>query len=466
LVEPDAADFHVYSKFPQPRLGLPLIAAMLARRGHGVQVYCDAVAKRSPADFRDILRSDLVGISITTSTAPAGYRLGRALRLARIPVVYGGPHATYCPEEALRHGDYVVRGEGEAAAVELAEALEAGGSVAHIKNLSYRDGNEVAHAPVRPLTEKLGDFPWPDFSLMKGARRLKVYPLATSRGCPRHCDFCSVTPLFGHKIRTRPIEDVLAEMDQVSQRDVFIVDDNFTANRRYVRELLEGFARLTAPPRWLAQVGVDVGRDEELVRALKEGGCQALAIGFESVNDETLAGYGKGQTRDDTVRCVEVLRKHGIWVHGMFVLGGDADGPDAAEKTVAFAKKHLIDSVQFLALTPVPGTDLFQRLEQEGRIFSRDWSLYDGHHVVFEPARMTPLELQLGLIKSHREFYSFRKVLREIRRFHWFAAITTYYGHRLVKKWQRRKGELLQILERRSHGRRSAKTAAPSRERG
>jgi radical SAM superfamily enzyme YgiQ (UPF0313 family) len=464
FVEPDAADFHIYSKFSLPRLGLPLIATMLARRGHDVQLYCDAVAKRSPADFRDILRSDLVGISITTSTAPSGYRLGRALKLAGIPVVYGGPHATYCPEEALGHGDYVVRGEGEYAALELVEALEAGEPATHIKNLSYRDGGESVHAPLRPLAADLSDFPWPDFTLMKGARRMKVYPLATSRGCPRHCDFCSVTPLFGHKMRMRPAEDVVAEMDRVSQRMVFIADDNFTANRRYVRGLLEGFARLDSPPPWMAQAGVDVGRDEDLVRAMKEAGCQALAIGFESVNDETLAGYGKGQTCDDIVRCVEVLRKHGIWIHGMFVLGGDADGPDAAEKTVTFAKKHHVDSVQFLALTPVPGTDLFHRLEQEGRIFSHDWSLYDGHHVVYEPARMTPLELQLGLIKAHRKFYSFRRVLSEIRRFHWFAAITTYYGHRLIRKWQRRKGELLQILERRAHIRRRRKTAAPSGE--
>jgi radical SAM superfamily enzyme YgiQ (UPF0313 family) len=450
LIEPEPADFHIYTNFPQPRLGLPLIGTILARRGHDVNFYCDTVAKRTARDFYDVLRSDLVGISITTSTAPAGYRLARTLRLAKVPVVIGGPHATYCPDEALRYGDFVVRGEGEGAAVELAEALEAGASPVGIRNLSYRVDGETVHEPLRPPVQKLEDLPWPDFSLMKGSRRMRVYPISTSRGCPRHCDFCAVTPLFGHKVRRRAAEDVIEEVRRVSQREMFIVDDNFTENRRYVREVLEGFARLKTAPRSMAQAGVDVGRDEELVRLMKRAGCERVAIGFESVNDETLAAYRKGQTRDDIVRCIEMLHKYGIWIHGMFMLGGDGDGPDAAAHTVAFAKNHNIDSVQFLALTPIPGTSLYTRLEEEGRVFSHDWALYDGHHAVIEPARMTPLELQMGLIKATREFYSLRRVLQEVRRFHWFAAVTTYYGHRLVKKWLRRKGDLLKILERRS----------------
>jgi radical SAM superfamily enzyme YgiQ (UPF0313 family) len=465
LVEPEAADYHIYTKFPQPRLGLPLIATMLARRGHDVDFYCDSIAKRSARDFYDVLRSDLVGISITTSTAPAGYRLARALKLAKVPVVFGGPHASYCPDEALRYGDYVVRGEGEYAALELVDALEAGDSPTGIRNLSYRVDGETVHEPLRPPVENLEKLPWPDFSLMKGARRMKVYPLATSRGCPRHCDFCAVTPLFGHRVRRRAPEDVVEEVRRVTQRDIFIVDDNFTENRRYVRELLEGFARIKGSPRWLAQAGVDVGRNEELVRLMRRAGCEGLAIGFESINDETLAAYRKGQTREDIVRCIETLHKYGIWIHGMFMLGGDADGPDAAAKTVAFAKTHNIDSVQFLALTPIPGTDLYKRLEGEGRVFSHDWALYDGHHVVIEPARMTPLELQMGLINATREFYSLRRVLREIRRFHWFAVVTTYYGHRLVRKWQRRKGELLKILERRSANRTKTPPPVLARER-
>ncbi|HUU56460.1 MAG TPA: radical SAM protein [bacterium] len=460
LIEPEAADYHIYSKYSFPRLGLPLLATVLARQGHDVQFYCDCVARRSAADFRDILRSDLVGISITTSTAPGGYRLGRALKLARIPVVFGGSHATYCPDEALRYGDYVIRGEGEFALPELAEALAAGASPAGIKNLSHRVDGDTVHEPLRPLLEKLDGLPWPDFSLMKGARRMKVYPLAAGRGCPRHCDFCAVTPLFGHKIRTRSAKDVVAEVRRVSQRHIFFVDDNFTANRRYVREVVEGLARLKGAPRWMAQAGVDVGRDEELVKLMRRAGCDSLAIGFESINNETLAGFRKGQTRDDIVRCIETLRKHNIWIHGMFMFGGEADGPETAAETVAFAKKHEIDSAQFVALTPLPGTDLHERLEREGRIFSHDWSLYDGHHVVIEPARMTPLELQMGLIKAHREFYSWARVLREIRRFHWFAAAVTYYGHNLVRKWQRRKGELLQLLERRTRGRRPARPVA------
>lgn len=449
LVEPAAAGYHIYTKFPQPRLGLPLIGTMLAQRGHEVLFYCDSIRKRGARDFVDILRSDLVGISITTSTAPAGYRLGRTLRLARVPVVFGGPHATACPDEALRYGDYVVRGEGEYAMLDLVDALSRGEPPYGIPNLSYRRDGQIVHEPLRPLVENLSDLPWPEFALMKGVERMKVYGLATSRGCPRHCDFCGVTPVFGHKMRRREVDDVLAEFKQITQRDVFIVDDNFTAPRSYVRAILEKLTGLNNRPRWFAQAGVDIGRDEELVKLMKRAGCAGVAVGFESISDETLAGYGKGQTREDIERCIAICRKHGIWVHGMFVLGGDADGPDAPMATAAFAKRNNIDSVQFLALTPLPGTPLYERLEKEGRIFNRDWSLYDGHHVVFEPARMTPLELQLGLINAHLEFYSFRRVMQHLRRFQIIKAMITYYGYGLIRKWRRRKKEHIQILRQR-----------------
>jgi len=449
LVEPGAADYHIYSKFPQPRLGLPLIGTMLARRGHNVRFYCDSIRRRTARDFADILRSDLVGISITTSTAPAGYRLGRALRLARVPVVFGGPHATARPEEALRYGDYVVRGEGEFAMLDLVEALGRKENAAGIANLSYRQGDRVVDEPLRPLVDDLSAIPWPDFALMKGIERMKVYGLATSRGCPRHCDFCGVTPVFGHKMRRREVDDVVAEFRHITQRDVFIVDDNFTAARPYARALLKKFAAVPDRPRWFAQAGVDIGRDEDLVKLMKRAGCAGLAIGLESISDETLAAYGKGQTRGDIERCLAVCRKHGIWVHGMFVLGGDGDGPDAPMATAAFAKKNNIDSVQFLALTPLPGTPLYDRLDAEGRIFNREWALYDGHHVVFEPARMTPLELQRGLINASLAFYSFRRVIHHLRRLQLVKAMITYYGYGLIRKWRRRKTEHLQILRQR-----------------
>jgi radical SAM superfamily enzyme YgiQ (UPF0313 family) len=462
LVEPKAPDYHIFSKFPLPRLGLPLLGTMLARRGHDVRVYAECLARLGPADFRELLRSDLVGISITTSTAPAGYRLGHTLKIAGVPVVYGGPHASYCADEALKHGDYVVRGEGEEATLELADALAAHASPAGIGNLSHHAGDVVVHEPSRPFLADLDGLPWPDFTLMKRADRMHIYPLATSRGCPRFCDFCSVAPLFGRKIRRRDAADVVAEVRRVTQRTMFIVDDNFTVNRRYTAQVCAGLARLKDRPSWIAQAGVDIGRDETLIKLMKRAGCFALALGLESVNDDTLAAYNKGQSTDDIVHCLEVLHRHGIWVHGMFVLGGEADGPGAAAATVAFARKHKIGSVQLLALTPIPGTPLYARLESEGRIFNHDWSLYDGQHVVFEPARMTPLELQVGLIDAYREFYSLRHVNSHLRQLQWYAAITTYYGHRLIRKWYSRKGELLQLLANRS-ARAAAKLAAAPR---
>jgi len=131
-----------------------------------------------------------------------------------------------------------------------------------------------------------------------------------------------------------------------------------------------------------------------------------MLIGLESVNPKTLESYNKRQTVDDVKKCITRLHEHDITVHGMFALGSDEDDSDTVRDTVKFCHEMKLDSAQFAILHPLPGSRLYDILDSENRIFTKDWSLYDGTHVVFKPKKMHPLELQEKFFWAWKKFYS------------------------------------------------------------
>jgi radical SAM superfamily enzyme YgiQ (UPF0313 family) len=147
-----------------------------------------------------------------------------------------------------------------------------------------------------------------------------------------------------------------------------------------------------------------------VLQLLREAGCFLVYLGLESANPETLAAYNKRQSVEDIAGGLAALHSYGIQTHGMFVYGSDTDTPESLRHTADFAIESGLGSAQFLVLTPLPGTRQAAKFEAEGRIFTRNWTLYDGHHVVFWPKRMSPWELQQITIESHRRFYRASRV--------------------------------------------------------
>ena len=455
LIEPRAPGQHVFSKFKLPRLGLPILGALLEREmGISARIYFQEVSK---LDWGKILSADMVGISTITSTAPEAFKLlERIKRESDIPVVMGGAHVTFLPEEALREGvDYVVRGEGEQTFLELVGHLSNGdGGLSDIDGLSYTEGGVFRHNPDRQRTGDLSSLPWPDLSLIENFEKVRVVPMITSRGCPHNCKFCSVTPMFGHRYRYRDSEDVLAELEMLYRKNpkavFFFYDDNFTASPSRTKELLGKMKEKGITPRWTAQATVHVVQDEELMQLMKDTGCLFLYLGLESANPETLKSYRKAQTVEDIVRAVEVIHKYKIKVHGMFVLGSDEDDRDAIRETVRFAKKTRIDTVQFLILTPLPGTEFYTEMCREGRIIVDDWSKFSGHHVVFRPRLMSPFKLQKeGTLRAMGKFYSLWQCWKLGLLFHWKDMAIRIYAHRTIVKWKARNREFTAELKSR-----------------
>lgn len=413
LIEPRSTTANVYSKIPMPLLGPVYLGTILKNQGHQVQIYKEDVYT---PDYASI-EADIIGISILTSTANRGYEIAR--KFPKEKVIIGGVHASLLPEEASQFAKQVVVGEAESVIGDI---------------VSGKITDTVVYG--KPV-EQLDSLPYPDFSLIKGYRMPAVItPVSTSRGCPFDCSFCSVTKMFGRKYRFRSTENIKQELLSIRSRNLFFCDDNFTAHPKRTRELLEFLSRLKMH-NWTCQVRCDAARDERLITLMASAGCNTACIGFESVNHKTLQAYDKKQTIEEIIHAIKSFHKEKIKIHGMFVLGGDDDNEKTVWDTLRFALKHKIDTLQMMILTPFPGTKVHEELEKQKRIFGRDWSLYDGQHIVFTPQLLSARSLQVSVLKAYTRFYSLYNSLVLFIRLHFRNAFFRLMGHAIVRDWKR-----------------------------
>ena len=450
FIEPKAPNLHIFSKFALPRLGSFVLGTMMKEKGWDVEVMIEEIR---PIDYDRIRQADLVGISSITPTARRAYAVADKIRKMDITVIMGGPHVTALPDEALDHADYVVRGEGEDALMAFADAWTSGRDFSKVPNLSFREDGKNVHHPIRPLTRSLDELPYPDFSLLSGKRRSiagrSTIPVQTSRGCPFDCSFCSVTGMFGRRVRFRSTRNIIEELRRYDSRRnvIFFYDDNFTANRNRAKELLTAMIRERFRFQWSTQVRADIARDSELVGLMKEAGCHTLYIGFESVNPDSLRAMKKEQTVEEIAEAVRVLHRAKIHIHGMFVYGFDEDDWKTVKETVKFARRAKLMSTQFLILTPFPGSEFYNRIENQKRFAFRDWNLYDAHHVVFQPTRFSLYDLQRAQIFSHKKFYSLRDSWKKFFRGKWIDIGLAAYARNLNRVWQKNNKTFLRVVE-------------------
>jgi anaerobic magnesium-protoporphyrin IX monomethyl ester cyclase len=413
LIEPRTPFINIYSAFIKqlPLLGPIYLGTILKNAGHDV-VICNENMK--DIDWDRIKDSEVVGISIMTSTAPRGYEISQKVRELnpRARVLLGGSHATFLSEEAAEYADNVVTGEAESVIIDLVEH----GSSEKI----------IAGKPV----ENLDELPFPDFSLIDGLEKQKVTPVSTSRGCPFDCTFCSVTAMFGRKYRYRSTDSVIKELSRMKHRKIFFYDDNFDANKSRTSELLHKMIRHKITPQWIAQTRSSVTKDEEFVKLMSKSNCWQLCIGFESLNPDSLKKYNKKQTPDDVKNCIRVLHKYKIRVHGMFISDGYTD----------IYNKIGVDSLQLCVLVPLIGSKLYTAIKDSGRLitdrFPNDWKLFDGGHVVHWPDSLSPAEMQRQTIKALGAYYSRANVTKLFLQGKFQSFAIRLMGHNVLKKWK------------------------------
>lgn len=450
FIEPKAINLHIFKQFRLPRLGILILGTMMKKRGWDVDIIIEEIEN---INFKKLNDSSLIGISTITSTANRAYAIADKIKQMGIPVIMGGPHVTFQTEEALNHSDYIIRGEGEKALMAFIDSWETDKNLKNVPNLSYKINNQIIHNDCDDFIYDLDKIPYPDYEIVKKISpklgHSRIIPIQTSRGCPFDCSFCSVTGMFGKKYRFRSKESIISELKQYNPKKdfIFFYDDNFTANKSRAKELLNTMINEKLKFKWSTQVRTDVAKDEELVALMKKAGCEVLYIGLESANPESLKSMKKNQTIDDIKNSIRILRKAKFFIHGMFVYGFDEDNKETIKETIKFAKKLKLTSTQFLILTPLPGSVLYENMKKKDCIIFDDWSLYDTHHVVFQPQNLSIFELQWAQIVSHTKFYSFFSIIKNLFRAKWLAAAIVYYARSLNKIWKKKNKTFLKVIE-------------------
>ncbi|RMF98042.1 MAG: radical SAM protein [Candidatus Schekmanbacteria bacterium] len=444
LIEPSSAGSHIFTNYKIPRLGLPVVGAKIKEKGYKVKIYVEDI---KPIDYNEAFSSDLVGISCTSSTVVRGYAIASEFKKRGIPIVMGGFHPTFMPEESLQYCDFVVRGEGEETIAELLDVLEGDRDIGTVDGLSFKtsEGEVINNAP-RKILSSLDDSPLPDFTLIDGYEKINIFPLSTSRGCPFDCQFCTVTNFYGRSYRTKSIDRVMKEFANVKANYIFICDDNFAANRARTKELLERKEKEGNKVMWGAQVRIETADDTELLERMHRTNCSNVYIGFESINPETIKTFNKKLDLNKIKRQIKAFHRYGIKIHGMFVLGADSDTSATIKETLKFTKRTHIDTVQFMILTPIPGSKIFNDFQSRNKIFTYDWRLYDGHHVVYKPERMSPFELQKAVLRATKRFYSKRRIMLRLLKFDLFTTFGRSQGYKLFRQWMKENKKFLERI--------------------
>jgi len=260
----------------------------------------------------------------------------------------------------------------------------------------------------------LDELPILDRNLLQNRAYITTNALQATRGCYNRCEFCSVASFNRYEIRTRPVGKVIDELKTLS-RNVIFMDDNIALDREYAIELFEGMMPLKK--RWFSQCAIGIAEDDELLHLAAKSGCRGLFIGFESVSQQSLNTWKKHCNREkDYLELVRRIHKAGIGIFAGFVFGSDEDGPDVFGNTLDFLHKANIEVLQSTRLTPFPGTPLFDKMNQDGRIFDKDWSHYDFFHVVHQPLNMDPETLHCGTAWLQKQFYGYKSITRRMAR--------------------------------------------------
>ncbi len=346
--------------------------------------------------------ADLVAITAITPSAPRAYEIATAARKLGKTVVLGGPHPTLMPEEAAAQADAIVIGFAEESWPRLLRQFVATGTVEP----------RYEQDPKRPLCT----LPLPRRDLLQVNRYLKIPVLQASRGCPNRCSFCCIPAMWGQDFHRRPVADVIGEVKSLKSRRLLYLDPSMAEQREFGLELFAGMAPLKT--RWGGLATVKMAFDDELLEAAARGGCRGLLIGFESLSQASLNGIHKQFGEAERYKeAVQRFHEAGIAVLGTFVFGLDHETPDVFEQTAQFVDDAKIDLVRYSVFTPFPGTQAFEELDAQGRILTRDWTLYNTENVVFQPQNFTPDELQEGLSRAWAHTFSYRSIAKRLRPF-------------------------------------------------
>jgi radical SAM superfamily enzyme YgiQ (UPF0313 family) len=340
----------------QPPLGLMTVAALLPAKWNKRLVDTNVERLRD----RDLAWADVVLLSGMHIQRDSLAAIVDRCRARGLRTVVGGPIASSLSYADLK-ADHVVIGEAEALIAALALDLEHG------------TAKPIYQAAERP---EMTTSPLPDLSLIK-MHRYSTMAVQYSRGCPFNCEFCDIIEIYGRRPRTKAVAQVIAELDQLRaagwREAVFIVDDNFIGNKARAKELCVALAQWRSQYKtsfdFNTEASLNLADDPELMQLMKDAGFVSVFLGIETPDESGLIAANKLQnTRRSLLDSVATIQSYGMQVMGGFILGFDTDREDIFDRMVDFIQKSGIPVAMVGLLQAMPGTQLFRRLRNEGRI--------------------------------------------------------------------------------------------------
>ncbi|MBR3629538.1 MAG: B12-binding domain-containing radical SAM protein [Oscillospiraceae bacterium] len=375
-----------------PSLTLAVLYALVPA---GMFETIDVIDENSQHVDYDRVHYDLVLISFETSSAISAYRHCEEFRKRGSYVAVGGYHATALPEEAGQYCDTVISGPAEKALPVFLQDWISG----HAKPF-YRD-----------TTVCPADYPVPARDKVTKRGKLKIPAVIADRGCMNACKYCSMRTMW--KSNPRPVADVIAELKSLKARHYVFYDPNFFGKREYAIELMRAMEPLHIL--WASDATADFGCDHELMDIAYRSGCRGVVIGLESINSQSLSGVHKRfHNADKYEEIIRNIHSHHIGVNGCFVLGFDDDTEEELRSLPERVDRLGLDLCKFAILTPYPGTKLYDEMEQDGRILTKNWDLYNQHHVVYQPAHIAPERLHSVYREVWKNAYRWGRVSRRV----------------------------------------------------
>jgi radical SAM superfamily enzyme YgiQ (UPF0313 family) len=380
----------------------PLVFAILKARtpGHIATTLIDERIQRfSPVP------TDLVAMTVETFTARRAYEIADSYRARGIPVVLGGHHPSMLPDEAALHADSVAIGDAEG----MWEQIVRDAGLGCLKPIYRNDARTVDETAIRL-----------DRSLYDHRNYGPVRLVQAGRGCRFACDFCSIHAFYGTHRAQRPAEQVAVEIRSLPPSPlIFFVDDNLLWRRDHFVSLMQALIPLKR--RWSCQITIDVAKDDELLDLMRDAGCRLALIGFESLDARSLKQMHKNWNgvAGSYESVIAKFHARGIMVYGTFVFGYDTDTPRSFDAAAEFAVTQNLAIANFNPLTPMPGTGLYARLEQQGRLLRKAWWIDPGFaygDAIFTPTAMSATELRDGPMRARQKFYSLRSIIHRAAR--------------------------------------------------
>lgn len=420
--KPTPLNYFVYDRYIRtPSVGLNTLATIVKKEEEDTLMYSEAIS-RIPKD--DILDADVIFIGIFTFAAVRGYQIARYLKKrSRAVIVMGGLHASMNYKEAVRYCDYVLIGEGDETILTFLRALKNKESM-DFPGIAYRRNGKIVYTGYPCPPKNIETIPDRNlvYRYQKMAGHSTIWPqVHASRGCPHNCDYCALVRHFGHKVRTRSPENVVEDIRRSIEffdkkhfrltKGLWITDDNFFADREWAKAVLNEIIDSKIRYRFNVQARYEVGFDDEMLDLLKKAGFFELDMGIEFLDDQSFQTYHKKSTRDEIIKSIRNIQRHGLSVRGLFILGSDDQRKGVGDQLAEFVIENHIQGVLIQSMYFVPGTPVYKTHRKS--LLHTNWALYNGN-VVHHPKNMTAYELQLEHIRASKKIYSVKRLIHAL----------------------------------------------------